>query len=325
MRIESRQPTTTAAMAGRSASRSAFRSAFGSIAAALTAVALLVLAGAAQALDFTLREIVHQEKSMYRNVLILEGDGRRCMTFGRRHALQTCILISRPDQLIMPYTRGVFAGLLAKPEAKRVLVIGLGGGVIPSGLRRIDPTMHIDAVELDPAVAKAARERFFFREDARMRVFVDDGRVFVRRQLRAGARYDLIIVDACERNYLPEHMITQEFMRQLKTLLNPNGIVAANTFSRGKLTLHEAATYQSVFGETRLVDVPGMNRIILAGRDGLPSIRTMRDNAHPFQAKFASIGVSTDEILDELRPHPRADGVRPLTDQYSPANLLFFQ
>lgn len=297
----------------------------GNMIAALAMASILFGAcmhGIAQANDFNLKRIVHREKSIYRNILIAEGEKYRCMTFGRRASLQTCIQMDRPDLLVMSYPQGMLAGLIAKPDAERVLVIGLGGGMLPMALRKIDPQIHIDVVELDPSVVDVARSHFSFREDAKLRTYVNDGRVFVRRQTRLGARYDIIFVDAFENNYIPEHMITQEYIRELRTALRPGGILAANTFTKGKLSRYEMATYQSVFGEVRVVDLDGSNRILLTGRDGLPSMATIRRNARNLESKLSLVGVDTNKLLSEFKSQPKVLDVKPLTDQYSPANLL---
>ena len=294
---------------------------FESLAQALLALLLLAAAGCARDADPNKGEIVHREKSMYRDIIVRDTDRHRCMSFARRGGMQTCIYTDAPDQLAIPYTRAVFAGLMANPDAKRVLVIGLGGGVIPTAMRRLDPRLRIDVVELDPAVVAVAKRYFGFREDPALRTFIGDGRVFVRRQARAGARYDLIVIDAYERVYVPEHLMTREFIGEVKSLLAPGGVVASNTFARGPLAPYEAATYQSVFDETRTVEMSMGNRIILAGRNGLPPEATLRENAVQQQIKLLAVGIFAPEL--ESQPQPRIDDYRPLTDQYSPANLLF--
>jgi spermidine synthase len=287
------------------------------------AILLLALAGCARTSDPAEGRIVHREKSMYRDLIVVEVNDYRCMTFGRHRTMQSCILLEDPNMLALPYSRAVFAGLQANPSTKRALVIGLGGGVIPRAMRRIDPKMNIDVVELDPAVIEVAKHYFGYLEDPRLRTFIGDGRVFVRRQARAGIHYDLIIIDAFERVYVPEHMLTREFIGEVKSLLSPNGVIASNTFASGPLAPYEAATYQSVFGETRVVDVSMGSRIILAGRDGLPPDATMRDNAKALENRYYTIGVLLWEL--QSHPQPKIEGYRPLTDQYAPANLLFEQ
>jgi len=295
------------------------RSLRGSIA---VSTVLFALAACAPSNTADSGRIVFRQKSMYRDILVTENDGGyRCLSFARRHGLQTCIFKGAPDLLAVPYTRGVFAGLLANPSAKRVLVIGLGGGVIPRAMRQIDPNLRIDVVELDPAVIAVAQRYFGFREDPKLRTFIGDGRVFVRRQARLGRRYDLIVIDAYERVYVPEHLMTREFIAEVRALLAPNGVVASNTFARGPLAPYEAATYQAVFGRTRIVDMSLGNRIILAGRDGLPAAAAMQARGRAIQDRLSQIGIHPAEL--DTQPQPMSEGVRPLTDQYSPANLLF--
>jgi spermidine synthase len=281
----------------------------------------LLLGGCTRAVEANEGRIVHREKSMYRDLMVIETEQHRCMSFARRGGMQSCMFKDAPDMLAIPYTRGAFAGLLANPDARRVLVIGLGGGVIPRAMRRIDPSMRIDVVELDPAVVEVAKRYFGYREDPLLHTRIGDGRVFVRRQAHAGVRYDLIVIDAYERVYVPEHLMSREFIGEVKSLLAPGGVVASNTFARGPLAPYETATYQSVFGETRIVEMALGNRIILAARDGLPPENAMRRNAVDFEQRFLTIGIETAELRS--LPQPPADGYRPLTDQYAPANLLF--
>ncbi len=284
---------------------------------------LLLITGCKRTADPEFGKIVHREKSMYRNILVRDTSDYRCLSFTRQPGMQSCIQKEAPEFLALPYSRGVFAALIANPKAQRVLVIGLGGGVIPSAMRRIAPSMQIDVVELDPAVVDVAKKYFGYREDPLMHTIIGDGRVFVRRQLREGAHYDLIIIDAFERVYVPEHMITQEFIGEVKSLLAPGGMIASNTFSRGPLAPYEAATYQSVFHEIRVMHMLLGSKIILAGRDGFPTDAAIQSNAAALESKFWKIGVFTGEL--QFHVLPKITGYRPLTDQYSPANLLLEQ
>ncbi len=283
---------------------------------------LAVCAASANSEQFSVNRIVYQEKSLYRNIIVVEGDGYRCMKFGRLHARQTCIEIANPTRLVLNYTQGLLTGLYISAAPRRVLVLGLGGGVLPMALRTLDRAMEIDTVELDPAVVKVAQSHFVYREDARSRVHVDDARVFIRKQRRQGAYYDLIIIDAFDKDYIPEHLLTREFLEEVKSLLSPSGAVAANTFTKGPLAQHEAATYQAVFGNVFKVDMDGGNRIILARRDRLPSISSIRGVADRLDSLLQPLGASSDDLLPRIRPQAQATGARVLTDQFSPANLL---
>lgn len=291
---------------------------------ALFAALAVLGAGAAgaQSEKFALPQTVYQQKSLYRNILVVEGEGYRCMKFGRYHARQTCIQIGHPHRLVLNYTKGFFSALYLAPQPRRVLILGLGGGVMPMALRAVDAGMHIDTVELDPAVLAVARSHFGYREDARLHSHIDDARVFVRKQRRNGSTYDLVLLDAFDKDYIPEHLLTREFLQEVRSLLSPTGVLAANTFAAGALARHEAATYQAVFGRLYNVDMQGGNRIMLAGRDGLPALTEVQKNAVLWDDRLALLGFSSHDLLARFQVQPSAVGVRVLTDQYSPSNLL---
>ena len=141
---------------------------------------------------------IHREKSLYRNIVVKEADGRRCLLFsvqrGDRH--QTCMDLQDPKRLVFPYVRMSFGGLLLNPNPARVLVIGLGGGSIPTALSELFPAAMIDVVEIDEAVVRVARQYFNFTESAHLKVKVSDARVFIKRALLLDRTYDLIILDA---------------------------------------------------------------------------------------------------------------------------------
>lgn len=294
----------------------------------MVAAAVLVLGAAGGAVagqdeKFQLTDTVYQQKSLYRNILVVEGEGYRCMKFGRFHARQTCIQIGQPQRLVLNYTKGLLAALyLAEQAPRRVLILGLGGGVMPMALRMLDADMEIDTVELDPAVVKVAQSHFSYQEDARLRTHVQDARVFVRQQQRRGNQYDLVLIDAFDRDYIPEHLLTREFLQQVRSLLTPTGVLAANTFAAGALARHEAATYQAVFDQLYQLDMDGGNRILLARRDALPSLPDVQRYAQAWDKRLALFRLLSADLLPRLALQPHAVGVKVLTDQYSPSNLL---
>lgn len=282
-------------------------------------MACLIFAAAAQA-D---QKLLHSERSLYREVLVYEGDHQRCMCFTRncRVGRQSCMDTRAPDRMVMNYPRMMLGALFLNPEPRTVLIIGLGGGTLPRALEQLLPQVRIDVVEIDPAVVRVAGQYFDFKADARVRVIEADGRVYVKRALREDKRYDLVMLDAFDHEYIPEHLLTQEFLREVKTLLTPGGVLAANTFSSSRLYDHESTTYASVFGA--YFNLKRENRVILYRDGALATPQELAANSARFAAPFKPLGVDVDLI----RPlfSTRADWnvrARVLTDQYSPANLL---
>jgi spermidine synthase len=286
----------------------------------VSAAALLLVAGIAAAAT---QRLVHSEKSLYREVFVYEDGNIRCLCFTRLCAIgrQTCIDLKQPDRLVFEYTRMMLGALFLKPEPRSILIIGLGGGTLPRTLEQLLPQADIDAVEIDPAVVGVAQQYFGFRTDARIHLTVQDGRAYVRQALRGSKRYDLIMLDAYEHQYIPEHMLTREFLTEVRSLLQPAGIVAANTFSSSRLYENESVTYSSVFGE--FYNLRSGNRVILASNAALPSIDEVTRNSERFTAAFEPYGVTTRVVLAMFTTRADWDpSARVLTDQYSPSNLL---
>jgi spermidine synthase len=292
-----------------------------SVAAALAgATALPSPAAAADA-----AQLIHSERSLYRDVLVYQDDVEhtRCLCFTRYCAIgrQSCQDLSAPDRLVFEYTKMMLGALFLDPQPQRVLIVGLGGGTLPHTLEKLLPQSQIDVVEIDPAIVRVAHDYFAFQGDAHVHIVVQDGRAYVRQALRGPMRYDLIMLDAYERQYIPEHMLTREFLQEVRSLLAPGGIVAANTFSSSRLYQNESVTYQSVFGP--FYNLKSNNRVILAVNGPLPGMAIVQRNAQAFGQAFQSFGVSEEQLLGLFSTavdwDPRA---RVLTDQYSPANLL---
>lgn len=286
-------------------------------------LALLALLLAACQSGSEVGEIVHQERSLYRNIYVAERDGERCMYFRLRGSpgKQSCIDLGEPERLVSQYSRLMMAGLYVQPQPRRILMIGHGGGVLPGLFQRLLPEAEIDVVEIDPAVVRVAESHFGFRAGPRTRVHAEDGRVFVKRRMGDGARYDLVLLDAYDGEYIPEHLLTVEFLREVAGLLNPGGAVVANTWSSSGLYDHESVTYEAAFG--RFLNFKARNRIIVAGPAAAIPRAQLIANAAAWEPRLRPFGVSRDEILESLRADRDWDfGAALLTDQYSPSNLL---
>ncbi len=156
----------------------------------------------------------------------------------------------------------MMAALYLNPSPQRILIIGLGGGTLPRTLQKVLPEASIDAVEVDPAVVRVAYKYFDFVPLPTTHVIEEDGRVFAKRMGKQRTRYDLVMLDAFDHEYIPEHLLTREFLQEIKGLLSEHGVLAANTFAASRLYDFESATYYSVFGRVLPIEArqPGDSR-----------------------------------------------------------------
>ena len=270
--------------------------------------------------------VIHRERSLYQTILVEKTGSTVCLKFSvrRNQRNQSCIDQRRPRDMVFAYTRMMMAALLLNPSPRRVLVVGLGGGTLPTAMARIYREAAIDAVEIDPAVVTVAERYFGFVATGRLRVHVQDARAFVKRAARNGESYDLVMLDAFNSDYIPEHLMTREFLLEARSVLTEDGVLAANTFASSRLYDHESATYNDVFGPFFNLRLPdSSNRVILAARQPLPDVLRLQRRAAELNEVLRPFGVDIRSYPKHLLSKVDWDtSARLLTDQYAPANLL---
>ena len=275
--------------------------------------------------------VVHEERSLYRNIIVDETHDLRCLKFNTKSSQtsQSCMYKNNPDKLVFNYTKLTFASLLVTDNPKNVLIIGLGGGTLSNVIHALYPAAKIHNVEIDPAVLKVARNYFNFIENDAVTSSVQDGRIFIKRAAIKKQKYDWIILDAFNGDYIPEHLLTKEFFEEVKSVLAEGGVIAANTFSSSKLYEHESATYHAVFSDFINVSRANRsNRIILAGVNSMPTEAQINQRIKALNPRLKKYDVDLKAISTYMQSTKNKQdwpaNTKVLTDQYSPANLLNF-
>lgn len=266
-----------------------------------TAVALLLLAVvrlAAGQVPAAGERIVHREVSPWQTLVVVDDPTRRCLRFGdgADQFNQSCQLRARPAHLAFDYTRAMAAVLLPwSPPPSRVLLIGVGGGSIPSALKAVRPDMAIDAVDIDEAVLRIAERFFGLRPDPNLRLHAADGRDFVATARARGERFDAVLLDAFDAEGVPPALFTEAFLRDLRALLSPAGVFLANTFSGSPSAAQELETAKAAFGRVYRVQQGQRagNRLIVAASspERLPSAAALLAALPAQRASLAGVGI----------------------------------
>lgn len=272
-------------------------------------------------------QTLEKEKSLYHDVYLLGNDDLQCIGFASKKTIRLmgCEYKKTPNLIFNPFNQMLLSALYINPQPKRVLMIGLGVGALPKTFDQLLPAAQVDVVEIDPVVLRMAQAYFNFKESKNLHAIVEDGRVYIKRAIKEGKKYDMVLLDAYNADYIPEHLLTKEFLQEVKQLLTPQGVVAANTFSSSALYPNESATYAAVFGKfynlknTEQVD----NRIVLATNGNLPGLEVILSNAVMMEDALNQFGVTREWLVPLMMNDPDwPANARILTDQYSPANLL---
>ncbi len=273
-----------------------------------------------------IREI-HQERSLYRNIVVTEDSTRRCLRFTITRRVgqnQSCRFLEDPQKLVFPYAKMTLSSLLVQDNPQRILIIGLGGGTLSEAYTTLFPDAEIIISEIDEAVLTVAEDYFEFEQTAKISVDIGDGRVYVKRAALRGESFDLVIIDAFNGEYIPEHLMTEEFLEEIKQLLPENGMLVSNTFSTSRLYDAESQTYHNVFGEIINLRMNNTgNRIIIASMQELPNLFTLNRRAADWRERLEYFGMDVTEYPQHMSQEVDWNtDERALTDQYSPANLL---
>jgi spermidine synthase len=282
------------------------------------AAAGLLVAVAALPLVALANGLLEKRESLYNNIYIFGDNDTVTMTFGqnRRYYTESSMSLSDPGALTVEYTRYMTLGIAYPPKVERILEIGLGGARTVSYLSATLPDTGILAVELDKDVVELARKYFKFKETARLRTVVSDGRAFL---MRDNEQWDAILIDAYRGPFVPFHLLTREFYTLVKSRLAPGGVVVQNIEPTTMLFDSATATLKSVFASVDLYD--GGGNVVAIGYDA-PSLRQadllQRANAVQERDK-PRYNLAT--MASERRVFERPSG-KVLTDDFAPVETL---
>jgi len=136
--------------------------------------------------------------------------------------------------------------LLFNPQPISILVVGLGGAVIPNKFHMMLPEVHIDILELDPEVVSLSKQYFNFKESDRMKVYIGDAYSTISQVNR---KYDIVIVDAFTSKYIPLHLMSNEFFNNVNLVLEDKGVLAINSGNTHPSFYSHLHTVYNVFGD----------------------------------------------------------------------------
>jgi spermidine synthase len=268
--------------------------------------------------------IAHVE-SVYNDIFVAKNRSLLTLTFHWKgyYFQESQVNLTDPDDLPMMYARAMSIAAIYPQDVKRVLILGLGGGGIPTYLGRFLPDATIHSVELDPSVIDVAKKYFGIRETSKSRFFESDGRVYLNRHSEA---YDVIMVDAFTGSYIPFHLMTKEFYLLVRDRLAPHGVAAFNILPGTKLYDSNLRTLKTVFDRVDLYhsgdDAAGDGSVIaIAPRDPVADAETPLQKAVAAQERY-KFRFDVAKLAVEWRIElPKELKGELLTDDFAPVNL----
>jgi len=172
--------------------------------------------------------------------------------------------LADPSRLEFEYMQQMMLVLrYARTDARlRAVHLGGAGCAMPRAIAHEWPQARQIAVEWDELLAQRVREWFDLPRSPQLRIRVADARAAVE-GFAAGSK-DLVLRDVFTGRFVPEHVRTVEFTREVARALAPEGLYLLNTADRPPLTLarRETATVAAVFDHVLVIAEPA----VLKGR-----------------------------------------------------------
>jgi spermidine synthase len=295
----------------------------------LTVIFFMLLTSYGIALEKS-EKLLFEKNSLYQYISVIEDTSKkeRYIRNNKRELRQGGIYLTAPDKLLFEYTQMAFISLaFMDRDPKDVLFVGLGAGSMPKYFHKYYLDANIDNVEIDPDIVLVARKYFYFKENEKMKVYIDDGRIFIKRTQK---KYDMIFLDAYQNDYIPFHLTTVEFLREVKSKLKGDGVVVSNILSeyRNKFFDSMIMTYRKVFPHVYIFKGQrSRNYIFVATMSSkMRDEDSIMTNAKKIQ-RFRKLNIDLASIGEsyEYSTAYERKSAKILTDDFAPVNLYKYQ
>lgn len=202
---------------------------------------------------------------MYAPLTFSEEEGVRYLHFGTEW-VQGAMRLSQPFEIELDYARQMMAWMLFVHEPHHIVQLGLGAAALTKFCDRAYPEAQVTAVELNPAVIRAARTMFKLRaDDERLEVLEADAFAFVDDEQRHDS-IDALQVDLYDASARGPVLDSIEFYARCRACLRAPGVMTVNLFGDHPSFRHNIKTIGAAF-EGRIVALPEVhegNRVVLA-------------------------------------------------------------
>lgn len=190
---------------------------------------------------------------------------RRTLAF-ENGDIQSEMLLSHPDALVLDYARAMMCFALFAPRPRHIVMVGLGGGSLAKFCYRYFPHTRITVLEISLEVIALRAVFEVPPDDARLRIVHADAADCLG-AMEAAA--DVILVDGFDAAGMPPALGSAAFYRDCRRALREGGVLVANILSYDPCHDAIAQRIDGAFGG-RVCDFPGIagnNHLLFAVRD----------------------------------------------------------
>jgi spermidine synthase len=213
------------------------------------------------------------------------------------------------------YDAGLTLPLLDGAPAGRLAILGNAAGTVANQFGAVWPRTRIDGVEIDPLVTEVGR-KYFGMHNPNLTVHTADARFWLR---GTKGPFDAMFVDAYRQPYIPFHLVSREFFREVADRLGPEGVLMINVGTPPKLTAAVdwiARTMRAEFPAVQQARWNSFNSVVIGYRDASTAARARQLMA----TATGDTKVAADRVAPLLRDVPPGGAI--LTDDHSPIERI---
>ncbi|MFY9299622.1 MAG: fused MFS/spermidine synthase [Candidatus Nitrosotenuis sp.] len=264
--------------------------------------------------------LVYEKETPYSHLDVI--DSKQMRTMYLNSMLHSRMSLNQPDELVVEYTKYFYLGEIFNPNFQKVLFVGGGGFSGPKNFLANYPNAEIDVVEIDPDIISAAKTYFNVNENPKLRIFNEDARIFLA---NTDEKYDVIVLDAFSKYYVPFHLMTLEYFELLKNRLEPDGVVISNLIgtTEGDTSTLVRSVYKTmnqVFPTIYVFKTKGYDSVSVQNIMFVTS-RSNIDFGSAFE-RNTDVAYRNKFLENYVGSQMKVDDVYVLTDQFAPVEHL---
>ena len=215
--------------------------------------------------------------------------------------LHGAMSLKEPCLPLVPYVRSMLIAQMLKPEATKVLNLGLGTGAIERYIGEVCPHVKLTTVEISQTRVEQTKRYFHLRPSSSSSIVVQDASNFMSRKIpEQGIIYcDLFDVRS---NY--NTIFSNDFVNNLWEKLSKNGLIAINyVLEDQKKLINTLVILRKIFAATAIIDIEDhANIVILAFKADRPNVASIKPYINKLECTY-DLGFT--KILESIQWLPQ--------------------
>ena len=265
--------------------------------------------------------VIFEKDTLYHKILVHDDSVNNIRTLILDNNFHSAMDLNNPERIVYEYTKFFHLGLLFVDEPNNVLFIGGGGFSAPKKFFVDYPEMIVNVVEIDQEVVNVGSEFFAVPEDERLKISTNDGRIFLR---NTNEKYNIIILDAYDKSYVPFHLMTREFNELVYEHLTEDGVFISNIITSiegnsADLFLAEIKTMKSVFPNVYIYPVISDQQTVI--QNVIVVAHKQEDSVTKFELLARQDNASVElvqAIENEYKKNINLESYKILDDNFAP-------